>query len=103
MTNFLLAYRGGTMAPTEEEREAAMAAWGQWFGSLGDAIIDGGAPFADSKSVAEGDAVSDGAPSQLTGYSVVKADDLGSAVELAKGCPILTSGGTVDVYESLPM
>jgi len=25
------------------------------------------------------------------------------AVELAKGCPILQSGGTVDVYESLPM
>jgi hypothetical protein len=102
MTNFLLAYRGGVMAPTEEEREATMAAWGQWFGSLGPAVVDGGAPFAGSKSVASSD-VSDGAPSQLTGYSVVQADDLAGAVELAKGCPLLTSGGSVDVYESLPM
>jgi|SRR3954470_16039774 hypothetical protein len=102
MANFLLAYRGGGMAATDEEREAAMAAWGQWFGSLGPAVVDGGAPFAGSKTVASSD-VSDGAPSQLTGYSVLQADDLAGAVELAKGCPILSNGGTVDVYESLPM
>ena len=102
MSKFLLAYRGGRMADTEEEREATMAAWSQWFGSLGAAVVDGGAPFGGSKSVGPGD-VADVAPSQLTGYSVFEADDLESAVELAKGCPILSNGGTVDVYESLPM
>lgn len=102
VAKFLLAYRGGGMAETEEEREATMAAWGQWFGSLGEAIVDGGAPFAGSKSVSDGD-VGDGAPSQLTGYSVLQADDLDGAVALAQGCPILKSGGTVDVYESIPM
>jgi hypothetical protein len=102
MPNFLLAYRGGGMAATDEERDAAMAAWGQWFASLGAAVADGGAPFAASRTVAS-DGVSDGAPSQLTGYSVLQADDLAGAVELAQGCPILASGGTVDVYEPLPM
>jgi Activator of Hsp90 ATPase homolog 1-like protein len=75
MANFLLAYRGGGMAATDQEREAAMAEWGRWFGSLGQAVVDGGAPFATSRSV----------------------------TALAKGCPILASGGSVDIYESLPM
>jgi hypothetical protein len=102
MAKFLLAYRGGAMAATEEEREAAMAAWGRWFASLGPAVVDGGAPFAGSQSVTA-DGVSNGGPSELTGYSVLQADDLAGAVELAKGCPILAGGGSVDVYESLPM
>jgi hypothetical protein len=33
------------------------------------------------------------------GYTVVKADSLDEAVELAKGCPILTVGGNVEVRE----
>ena len=51
MGNFLFAYRGGQMAETDEQRQAAMAAWGAWFGELGAAIVDPGNPFAGSKSV----------------------------------------------------
>jgi hypothetical protein len=39
----------------------------------------------------------------VTGYSVVSADTLDAAVELAKGCPVLEIGGTVDVYEAVAM
>jgi len=39
----------------------------------------------------------------LTGYSIVSADSLDSAVELAKGCPVLEIGGAVDVYEAIAM
>jgi hypothetical protein len=102
MANFLFAYRGGGMAETEEERDATMAAWGRWFGSLGEAVVDGGAPFGASQTVTSGGAA-DGAPSELTGYSVVRAGDLAAAVGLAKGCPVLEGGGSVDVYEGLPM
>ena len=101
MGNYVFAYRGGKMAETEEEQQAVMAAWGAWFGELGDAIVDGGNPFAGSASVSAAGDVSDGAGSQLTGYSVVQAGDLGSASELAKGCPILADGGTVDVSETI--
>lgn len=101
MSNYLLAYRGGSMADTDAERQAAMAAWGAWFGQLGEAIVDGGNPFAGSSTVSGGGNVSDGAGSMLTGYSVLKADSLASATELAKGCPVLANGGTVDVYETI--
>ena len=39
----------------------------------------------------------------LSGYSVLQADSLDAAAVLAKGCPVLEIGGTVEVYEALPM
>ena len=102
MSNYLLAYRGGGTPPTEEEREAVMAAWMEWFGSLGEAVVDGGNPFAASVTVGAGGSVSEGGASALTGYSVIAADSLDAAGELAKGCPILDDdGGTVEVYETI--
>jgi hypothetical protein len=97
MGNYVYAYRGGQMANTDEERQAVMAAWGAWFGELGGAIVDPGNPFAGSTSVG-GDGT---AASALTGYSVIKADSLDAASELAKGCPVLSGGGSVDVYETI--
>jgi hypothetical protein len=101
MGNYLFAYRGGQMAESDEEREAVMAKWGAWFGELGDSVVDGGNPFAGSASVKGGGATGDGAESGLTGYSVIAAGDLGAATELAKGCPVLETGGSVDVYETI--
>jgi hypothetical protein len=102
MANYLFAYTGGSMAQTDAEREAAMAAWGQWFGTLGPAIVDGGNPFGPSASVGSGGA--DGqAKSGLTGYSVISAESLDAATELAKGCPVFAGGGKVDIYETIPV
>jgi hypothetical protein len=101
MPNYVLAYKGGGgMANDEAQRQRIMAAWGEWFGKLGPAIVDGGNPFGPSKTVQDGGAVSDGATSELTGYSVLSADNLDAAVEHAKGCPVLAAGGTVEVYET---
>lgn len=96
MGKYVLVYRGGEMAAPEEQ-EAVMAAWGAWFGSLGSAVIDGGAPFGASAAV-EGDVVA-----QLTGYSILEAADLAAATAMAAGCPIRTSGGCVEVYEALDL
>jgi hypothetical protein len=102
MANYLLVYKGGGgMAPTEEERQKVMAAWGQWFGGLGQALVDGGNPFSGSASTIGPDkTVKDGASSGLSGYSILKADNQEAATTMAKGCPVLTDGGTVEVYET---
>jgi hypothetical protein len=101
MANFALAYKGGKMAETDEEREQVMAAWGQWIGDLGPALVDLGNPFGASATVTNGGTVSDGAASALTGYSILDADSLSAATELAKGCPVLANGGSVEVYETI--
>ncbi|HET9781070.1 MAG TPA: hypothetical protein VFR33_04755 [Candidatus Dormibacteraeota bacterium] len=99
MANFLLLYSGGG-APSAADRDKIMQAWGGWFGKLGDKIVDPGNPVAaQPRAVGNGSAHKvDG----VSGYSILKADSLGAAAELAKGCPVLTSGGNVTVYEITP-
>jgi hypothetical protein len=100
LANYLLAYKGGGVPESDAERDAQMAAWGKWFQDLGEAVVDGGNPVGPSKLVSDGGAVSDGAPSGLTGYSVISAASLDAATELAKGCPVFAVGGGVEVYET---
>jgi len=104
MANYVFVYSGGKgVAADEAEREAQYAKWGQWFGELGSAIVDGGAATGSAKTVGPGGSLSDGGSRGMTGYSIVAADSLDSAVELAKGCPVLEIGGAVDVYEAIAM
>jgi hypothetical protein len=104
MANYVFVYSGGKGVSSDEaEREAQYAQWGQWFGELSSAVVDGGAATGAAKTVGAGGSVSDGGSRGLTGYSIIAADSIDSAVELAKGCPVLGIGGAVDVYEAIAM
>jgi len=57
-----------------------------------------------SKSPSNADSVSPGAASPgLTGYSIVEAESIDAAAKLAASCPLLSSGGTLEIYEAMPM
>ena len=104
MGRYVYAYHGGKMAETPEEQQAEMAKWGAWFGALGEAIVDGGAPIATARTVASDGAVTDGGGANpVTGYSVVTAASLDEALAMAKDCPILAGGGSVEVCETIEM
>jgi hypothetical protein len=102
MANYVLLYSGGSMAEGEAEQAAVMQAWGAWFGGLGSALVDGGNPFSgQAKSIASNGSVSNGPiGTAANGYSILKADSLDAAVQLAKGCPVLQGGGAITVYET---
>ena len=103
MAKYVLAYRGGSMAESEAEQKAVMDQWMGWFGTLGASVVDGGAPFGPAKTIASNGSVSDGGAAALTGYSIIDASGLDDATAKAKGCPVLSSGGSVDVYEAMEM
>jgi len=99
MANYLLIYHGGS-APSDEEREAETARWTHWFTGMGSATVDRGNPVAQTKTIAsDGSATDGGGANPATGYSILSADSLDGAVELAKGCPHLRSRGSVEVAE----
>jgi|SRR5579864_775745 len=104
MANFVLLYSGGGMPATDAERKQVMEAWGAWFGKLGDRVVDAGNPFGQhAKSISNGGSVHDGAVgTPASGYSIIKADSLNQAADLAKGCPVLKSGAKISVYEITP-
>jgi len=73
---------------------AAMAAWNVWFERLGANLVDRGNPVFERRTLGNR-----GADTVLGGYTLVTADNLEAAVALAEGCPILESGGVVEVGE----
>ena len=95
MTSFVLTFRNAVDC---QVTEAIDALWGQWFQELGSAIVDPGSQVGKTRTLGA-------APSStvVSGYTVIAADDLESAVLLAKGCPGLQHGGAVEVGEFIGM
>jgi hypothetical protein len=99
MANFLLTYFGGGMPEGEAEQAQVMTAWNNWFHAIGDAVVDGGNPISQTKAISPDGSVMD--PTQApSGYSVLRADSLDAAIELAKGCPVLAGGAAILVSET---
>ncbi|HEV3280730.1 MAG TPA: hypothetical protein VG032_03910 [Acidimicrobiales bacterium] len=103
MGKYVLAYTGGAMAETEAAQQEAMTQWMNWFGSLGESVVDAGNPFGPSATVDSDGKVSDRGASGLSGYSIIDASSMGEACDKANGCPVLTSGGAIEVYEAMPI
>jgi hypothetical protein len=101
VADYLLLYSGGGMPETEEEQARVMKAWTDWFAQLGGALKDDGNPFTPAaKTISADGSVRDGGVTAATGYSVITADSLDAAVDLAKGCPVFLGGASVSVYET---
>lgn len=102
MAKYVYLYTGSGMAETLEAQQQVMRAWTAWFGELGAAIVDPGLPFGGSASIAADGSVG-ASVSGICGYTVINADSLDDATALAKGCPQLTAGGTVEIFQTLAM
>ena len=103
MAKFLYLYSGGEMAETPEAQEEQMRRSTSWFGTLGESVVDVGNPFGAGTTVSNGSSASDGGASKLGGYSIINAGSLDEAATKANGCPVLQSGGAVEVFEALAM
>ena len=54
MPNYVFAYHGnGNMPKTPEEGAAHMQRYKAWLEGMGDAVVNPGTPFKDSKTVAQ--------------------------------------------------
>jgi hypothetical protein len=117
MADFLLIYQGGDPAWRERsaaEVDAAMQAWGQWFKQLEATgnLRNPGAPLgpgsiavrANGKGIQTDSSMAE-VKELIGGYSVIAADSLEQAAELAKGAPFLRNNpdGTVLVRPILQM
>lgn len=105
MAKYLFVYHGGGDNPeTEEEVAKVLDDWGNWFGSMGAAVIDGGNPVGASSTVnPDGSVTADGGANPATGYSLIEASSLDDALAKAKGCPILAANGSIEVAEAIDM
>lgn len=104
MAKYVFAYHGGSAPKNPADVKKVMDDWGSWFGSLGAAVIDAGNPVGKSSTVMQDGSLKDGGGANpLSGYSLIEASDLADAHKKAKGCPILRSGGTIEIAEAIDM
>ena len=104
MPKYLFVYHGGEHPETEEEVAKVMDDWGNWLGSMGSAVIDGGNPVGQSSTVhPDGSVTNDGGSNPTSGYGLFEASDLDDALAKARGCPILAANGSIEVAEAIDM
>ena len=113
MKEFLLLYRTDYTAmqqATAEQAEAMMKKWMDWLGGIAaqnKLTTNGNRLHNSGKIVKVNNVVTNGPYTDIKesigGYSIIKADSYDEAVEMAKGCPVLNTGGNVEVREINPM
>ena len=102
MPNYIFAYYGEPKFKSQEEGARHMAKWKTWMGGLGSAIVNPGHPMGKPKKVSASGVSDSTVANRLTGFSIVKADSMNSALAMVNGCPHLEHG-TVDVAEAMEM
>lgn len=96
MNKYVFLHKG-FVTPTPEIGEA----WGAWFASIADHIVDSGSPFGSAREITE--AGTRDLPldlDALTGYTIINAADLDEATAIASTCPFITG---IRVYEAMSM
>jgi hypothetical protein len=112
LNDFMLLFRmepNFTHKPTDVELAEQKKHWGTWIGGIAaqarlvstSQLGFSGKQLHADMSVKEG--VSIAAGQTLGGNMILKAKNIDEALEISKGCPILSMGGTVEVRDIIPM
>jgi hypothetical protein len=116
MSQFIYLYRASTESRqaamgTPEQAQKSMQRWMSWMKDL-DAkghLKDRGQPLENTGKVVRGQqkSITDGpyaeAKDLVGGFTIVEARDADQAADLARGCPILDGGGSVEVRPVMKM
>jgi hypothetical protein len=87
MKKFLFLYKGFT-PPTPEIGRA----WTEWFNRVGPDMADSGNPMTGGVEVTpDGVQQLELGPASFTGYSIINAENIDAAIDLAKTNPMITS------------
>ena len=103
MEKFLFIYFGGMTATTPAAQKKSMDAWMKWFSDMGKAVVDAGNPTVPGKEVSKAGTKKMTLTRPITGYTIVQADNMDTAVKMAKMSPIIAEGGKISIYTITPV
>ena len=99
MTQYIITYLGGDHPSSPEEGKKQFAKYQEWLSSLGDAAVSPANPLKNTTTVNSDGTVATGSTTSMSGYTIVEADSMEAALEMAKACPFLDIGGSLEVSE----
>ena len=103
MSQYVIVYIGGNPPSTPEEGKQHFSKYMKWLSSLGDSAVSPANPLGKTHTINSDGTVVKGGKSSMSGYTIVKADSLDDAISMAKNCPFLDIGGTLEVSELMQM
>jgi len=103
MTQYVIVYLGGNQPSSPEERKQHFSEYMQWIASLGDAVVSPMNPLKNKSTVNSDGSVTTGGTTAMSGYTIIEADSMESALVIAKVCPFLDIGGSLEVSELVDM
>ena len=103
MSQFIITYLGGDQPATPEEGQRHFAKYKEWLSSLGDAVVSPANPFKNTHTVNSDGTVTSGSTTLMSGYTIIESDSMEAAMEIAKACPFLEIGGSLEVSELIQM
>lgn len=103
MTQYIITYLGGNPPATPEEGKNHFAKYKQWLASMGDAAVSPANPLKNTRTVNPDGSVSDQGTTSMSGFTVIEAESMDAALDIAKACPFLEIGGSLEVSELMQM
>lgn len=99
MPEYVIVYLGGNQPSSPEEGQQHFSKYMDWLSSLGDAAVSPANPLKDTSTVNPDGTVTTGGASTMSGYTIIEADSMDAALSIARACPFLDIGGSLEVSE----
>ena len=103
MSQYMITYLGGDHPSSPEEGQKHFAKYKEWLTSLGDAAVSPANPLKGTSIVNPDGSVTSGSTTAMSGFTVVEAESMEAALSMAKTCPFLEIGGSLEVSELMKM
>ncbi len=103
MPQYVIVYLGGDHPSSPEEGKQHFSRYMDWLSSLGDSAVSPANPLKDTSTVNPDGTVTTGGTTTMSGYTIIEADSMAAALSIAKACPFLEIGGSLEVSELAKM
>jgi len=103
MPEYMISYLGGNKPSSAEEGKKHFAKYMDWLSSLGESAVSPANPLKDTSTVSPDGTITAGSATTMSGFTIVRADSMDAALMIAKSCPFLDIGGSLEVSELIPM
>ena len=103
MPQYVITYLGGNQPSSLEEGKKHMSKYMKWIISLDEKAVSPMNPFKDASTVNPDGTVTNGSKTSMSGFTIIKAESMDAALKIAKACPFLEIGGSLEVSELMQM
>ena len=103
MPQYAIVYLGGDQPSSPEEGKQHFAKYMEWLASLGDSAVSPANPLKDTITVNSDGSITNSGTSTMSGFTIIEVDSMDEALSIAKKCPFLDVGGSLEVSELMQM